>query len=290
VLRLIYVIDPVSPDAAVFNVKKVTEEVSDPPRKFAIGGNWKANGNVESVKELVKILNTGSGSDNVDVLVFPPAIFLGYVKENLNSGNYLVGAQNVAKDCFGAYTGEVCAPMLKDFGIDWTIVGHSERRAGFGAEGESNDLVAEKCKTSIDNGVNIVPCVGETLEDRENDHTMDVIIEQLKPIADALDLEDWDKVILAYEPVWAIGTGLVATPEQAQEVHQHIREWIAENVSKDVAKSLRIQYGGSVKGESAATLIEQPDIDGFLVGGASLTDDFLTIINAANTYKKNCNI
>lgn len=277
-------IDPPSPESAIF-MNKASEDVADRPRKFAIGGNWKANGNVESVKKLVNILNSGSKADNVDVLVFPPAIFLGYVKDNLND-NYHVGAQNVAKDCYGAYTGEVCAAMLKDFGIDWTIIGHSERREGFGHEGESNELVAEKTKTAIDNGLQVVPCVGEKLEDREDGKTMDVIIEQLKPIVEALDEEDWEKVILAYEPVWAIGTGKVATPEQAQEVHQDIRKWIAENVSEDVALKLRIQYGGSVKGESAAGLIEKPDIDGFLVGGASLTDDFLTIINAADTYEK----
>jgi len=277
-------VDPASPDAAVFMNKADSDSLGDRPRKFAIGGNWKCNGGVEEVKNLVNILNRNTGSDNVDVLVFPPSIFLGYVKENINS-NYLVGSQNVAKDCYGAYTGEVCAPMLKDFGIEWTVVGHSERRAGFGTEGESNELVAEKCKVAIDNGVNVVPCVGETLEDREAGNTMKVIIEQLKPIVSALDLEDWDKVILAYEPVWAIGTGKVATPEQAQEVHEEIRKWIAEEVSEDVAKALRIQYGGSVKGESAASLIEKPDIDGFLVGGASLTDDFLTIINAADTFE-----
>jgi triosephosphate isomerase len=275
-------IDTVAPDSAVF-VNKPGEDANR-PRKFAIGGNWKCNGGVESVDELVKILNTGKATNNVDVLVFPPSIFLGKVNEQLNN-NYLVGAQNVAKDCYGAYTGEVCAPMLKDFGIQWTITGHSERRDGFGAEGESSDLVAEKTKVAIDNGMNVVPCVGEKLEDREADKTMDVIISQLKPLAEKLDEADWDKVILAYEPVWAIGTGKVATPEQAQEVHKEIREWIAENVSEKVAKNLRIQYGGSVKGESAPDLILQPDIDGFLVGGASLTEDFLTIIDAAESYE-----
>mmetsp|Transcript_17943 Transcript_17943/g.23134 ORF Transcript_17943/g.23134 Transcript_17943/m.23134 type:complete len:173 (+) Transcript_17943:581-1099(+) len=168
--------------------------------------------------------------------------------------------------------------MIKDFGLEWCITGHSERRA---MEGETSEIVAEKTKVAIDAGLNVIFCCGETLEEREAERTMDVVNnDHIAALIAKLTPEDWAKVVIAYEPVWAIGTGKVATPEQAQEVHAQIRAFLASQVSSEVAEATRIIYGGSVKGSNAAELGGCNDIDGFLVGGASLTSDFLTIINA----------
>ena len=170
--------------------------------------------------------------------------------------------------------------MLVDSGISWTLTGHSERRVGFGGVGESNEVVAVKTKNGINAGMSVVFCCGEMLQDRENGTTMNIVVEQLKPLVAALAVGDWAKVVIAYEPVWAIGTGKVATPEQAEETHLNIRNWIAQNVSADVAGNIRIIYGGSVKGSNAKQLMACPNIDGFLVGGASLLPEFIDIIKA----------
>ena len=184
------------------------------------------------------------------------------------------------KENYGAFTGELCAPMLVDSGIKWTLTGHSERRVGFGGVGESNEVVAVKTKNGIKAGMSVVFCCGEMLLDRENGTTMNVVIDQLKPLVAALAVGDWNKLVIAYEPVWAIGTGKVATPEQAEETHLNIRNWICQNVSADVATNVRIIYGGSVKGSNAKQLMACPNIDGFLVGGASLLPEFVDIIKA----------
>jgi triosephosphate isomerase len=208
-------------------------------------------------------------------------VHIPYARDNLRA-DYIISAQNVARETgYGAFTGEITSDMLLDSGIYWAIVGHSERRAGFGGPGESSQLVAEKTKNGIDKGMSIIACVGELLSEREAGKTLEVILEQqLVPIARALTLADWAKVVIAYEPVWAIGTGVTATPEQAEEVHAAIRKWMAANINTDIARATRIIYGGSVKGSNAAELIAKPNIDGFLVGGASLKPDFLTIIDA----------
>lgn len=178
----------------------------------------------------------------------------------------------------GAYTGEISAELLNDFGVKWTLTGHSERRVGFGAAGESDELVAKKTVAGLKGGLSVIACIGEHLHEREAGITMEVCARQLAAIAALLKEEDWAKVVVAYEPVWAIGTGKVATPEQAEETHAQIRSWLATNVSAKVAEETRIIYGGSVKASNAKTLISCPNIDGFLVGGASLLPEFVDIM------------
>merc|ERR1712048_856795 len=164
----------------------------------------------------------------------------------------------------GAWTGEIPGQMLTDMGIGWVVLGHSERRENCG---ETSQVVADKTKFAVEAGMSTLTCIGEKLEAREAGTTFDVLDEQMKPLADTLSEADWEKVVLAYEPVWAIGTGKVATPEQAQEVHADLRKWLATNVSEDVAKTTRIIYGGSVSGSNCVELSKKEDIDGFLVGG-----------------------
>lgn len=168
--------------------------------------------------------------------------------------------------------------MLADAGVKWTLTGHSERRVGFGFPGETSEVVGKKTAIAIAAGLSVIACIGEQLSDREAGITMTVCAEQLAAIASHIAEKDWEKVVVAYEPVWAIGTGKVATPAQAEETHANIREWIAANVSKSVAQNIRIIYGGSVKGNNCGTLISCPNIDGFLVGGASLLPEFADII------------
>jgi len=251
-------------------------------RKFFVGGNWKCNGTTESVKKLVEVLNQGEvpSEDVVEVVVAPPFVFLSLVKSLLRS-DFAVAAQNAWVKKGGAFTGETSAEQLVNLGIPWVILGHSERRALLN---ESNEFVGDKVAYALEQGLKVIPCVGETLEQREAGKTMDVITDQLKAIADKV--KHWENVVLAYEPVWAIGTGKVATPDQAQEVHADIRKWIAANVSEDVASTVRIIYGGSVNGGNANELAHQPDVDGFLVGGASLKPEFIDVIKAAEVKTK----
>lgn len=175
----------------------------------------------------------------------------------------------------GAFTGEVSPALLKDVGATWVILGHSERRQIFG---ESDELIAEKVVHALAEGLKVIACIGETLQEREAGQTEAVVFRQTKALAAVI--KDWSNVVLAYEPVWAIGTGKTATPAQAQEVHAALRKWLAENVSAAVSASLRIQYGGSVTAANARELASQGDIDGFLVGGASLKPEFVDIVNA----------
>jgi len=179
---------------------------------------------------------------------------------------------------FGAYTGEVSAQMLVDVGVRWTLTGHSERRVGFGYSGETSEVVARKTYVAVKASLSVILCIGEHLADREGGTTMNVCIAQLKPVVDLLSPNDWKQVVIAYEPVWAIGTGKVATPSQAEETHLQIRSWLAANVSAVVAKEIRIIYGGSVNGANCSSLMSCGNIDGFLVGGASLKPEFVDII------------
>ena len=184
---------------------------------------------------------------------------------------------------YGAFTGEISGAMLMDSGIQWTLTGHSERRVGFGGvQGENSDIVARKTAAALAAGMSVIACIGESLVERESGVTMQVCADQLAPIAAAISAEAWGKVVIAYEPVWAIGTGKVATPEQAEETHREIRSWIGANVSTSVAESVRIIYGGSVKGSNCKSLIDCPNIDGFLVGGASLLPEFVQIIKCTS--------
>eukprot|EP00270_Netrium_digitus_P014171 TRINITY_DN477_c0_g1_i4.p1 TRINITY_DN477_c0_g1~~TRINITY_DN477_c0_g1_i4.p1 ORF type:complete len:282 (-),score=89.88 TRINITY_DN477_c0_g1_i4:309-1070(-) len=243
-------------------------------RKFVVGGNWKCNGTQESVKKLVDVLNAAEVPAEVEVVVAPPFIFIPLVQSALRK-DFAISSQNSWVKKGGAYTGEISGEMLVDFGIPWVILGHSERRALIK---ESNELVADKVAYALSLGLKVIACVGETLEEREKGETLTVVAAQIKAIADKIS--SWDNVVLAYEPVWAIGTGKVATPAQAQETHADIRKWIAENVSAEVAASVRIQYGGSVNAGNCSELAVQPDVDGFLVGGASLKPEFIDIIKA----------
>lgn len=249
-------------------------------RKFFVGGNWKCNGSVSQADSLVDLLSTGTIPSDVEVVVAPPTAYSGRVQDRLNrynkSSSIKLSGQDIGKEGFGAHTGETSAEMLKDLGAEYTIVGHSERRE----MGESDADVATKAAYALSKGLSVIACVGETKSQRENGETFDVITRQLEALKDKVT--NWDKVVLAYEPVWAIGTGLVASPAQAQEVHENIRKWLSKNVGQEAADSTRIIYGGSVKGANAPELSEQADIDGFLVGGASLKPDFLKIINCHN--------
>lgn len=188
---------------------------------------------------------------------------------------------------FGAYTGEVSAQMLLDVGVRWTLTGHSERRVGFGYAGETSEVVARKTSIAIKAGLSVILCIGEHLADREGGTTMNVCIAQLRPVVDLLIPEEWKQVVIAYEPVWAIGTGKVATPTQAEETHLEIRSWLASNVSAVVAKEIRIIYGGSVNGANCKSLISCANIDGFLVGGASLKPEFVDIIKVRSDFDAN---
>ncbi|OIW09181.1 hypothetical protein TanjilG_11319 [Lupinus angustifolius] len=251
-------------------------------RKFFVGGNWKCNGTTAEVKKIVTTLNEAKvpGQDVVEVVVSPPYVFLPLVKDLLRP-DFHVAAQNSWVRKGGAYTGEISAEILVNLDIPWVILGHSERRQLLN---ESNEFVADKVAYALSQGLKVIACIGETLEQREAGITLNVVAEQTKAIA--AKVTNWDNVVLAYEPVWAIGTGKVASPAQAQEVHADLRKWIHENVSADVAASVRIIYGGSVNGGNSKELAGQPDLDGFLVGGASLKPEFVDIINSA-TVKKN---
>ena len=186
-----------------------------------------------------------------------------------------MAAQNAYHKPSGAFTGEVSVTMLKDAGIPWVILGHSERRTLFH---ESDANVAEKTAAALAENLSVILCIGETLEQREANETVNVVVRQLDAVAD--HVKDWSKIVVAYEPVWAIGTGKVATSEQAQEVHAAIRKWATEKLGKDTADQLRIIYGGSVAAKNRKELAQRPDIDGFLVGGASLKPEFVDIVNA----------
>mmetsp|Transcript_17910 Transcript_17910/g.25511 ORF Transcript_17910/g.25511 Transcript_17910/m.25511 type:complete len:310 (+) Transcript_17910:84-1013(+) len=250
-------------------------------RKYLIGGNWKCNGTLASAKELIETLNkAGPIPASAEVVVAVPFIHIPLALSTLRN-DIEVAAQNCGvNDKQGAYTGEICASQLVDMGVTWVVIGHSERREGFSMAGEDNELVVKKVKVAVDAGLKVMFCIGEKKEEREGGTTMEVCAAQLSPAIKMLSEDDWSKISIAYEPVWAIGTGLTATPEMAQETHVGIRKWIEANISEAVAKSVRIQYGGSMKGANAKELLEQPDIDGGLIGGASLTADFAACWNA----------
>ncbi|KAJ3551276.1 hypothetical protein NPX13_g11400 [Xylaria arbuscula] len=242
-------------------------------RKFFVGGNFKMNGSISSITEIVENLNKAQLDPNVETVIAPPALYLLLVREKAKK-EIGVAAQNVYDKPNGAFTGEISVQHLKDSGIDWTILGHSERRTILG---ESDEVVAAKTKYATENGVSVIWCCGESLEQREAGQTLDVIAKQLAALK--AKVSDWSKIVIAYEPIWAIGTGKVATTEQAQEVHASIRDWLVKNVSQSVADDTRILYGGSVSEKNCTELSKQNDIDGFLVGGASLKPAFVDIIN-----------
>jgi triosephosphate isomerase len=249
-------------------------------RKPLIAGNWKMNLSIiESVKLINDISAGMSDVDGVDVLVAPPFTSLVAVRQAIDNSGVFLAAQNMHFEMSGAYTGEVSGRMLQETGCTHVILGHSERRALFN---ETSEVIDQKAKAAALLGLIPIVCIGETLEERESGKTFDVVKEQLDVSlanfkADQLMLPS---AILAYEPVWAIGTGRTATPDQAQEVHAFIRKWIEGNFTSGTANQVRILYGGSAKPENIADLMAQPDIDGVLVGGASLkADSFVQMIH-----------
>jgi len=243
-------------------------------RKFFVGGNWKLNGDRASIEALSKTLNDAGFPADVDVIVAPPSAYLSYAREKL-SPSIQVAAQNCYKVAKGAFTGEISPAMIKDVGCNWVILGHSERRHVFG---ENDKLISEKAIHAISEGLGVIYCIGEKLEEREGNQTKEVCFRQLQS---ALDHKiDWAKTVVAYEPVWAIGTGKTASPEQAQEVHVWVRDWLKTHVNEVTAHQTRIIYGGSVTGENCKELAKKPDVDGFLVGGASLKPEFVQIVKA----------
>jgi len=244
-------------------------------RRPMVVGNWKMNSSLEFCAELLNGLSAGwSGVHNAEVAVCPPYPYLAKAAELLEQSNIAYGAQDLSQHESGAYTGQVSAEMLLDFGCKYVIVGHSERRE---YQRESSELVAEKFEAAVAKGLIPILCVGETLAEREAENTFDVIGKQLRAVIERCGLSGVAKGVVAYEPVWAIGTGRSATPEMAQEVHAYIREVLGPE-----GEHTPILYGGSVKPDSAAALFGQQDIDGALVGGASLkADDFLAICRAA---------
>lgn len=247
-------------------------------RKPFIAGNWKMNLTWESATQLLKGLKRQAQDlHGIELAVFPPFVFLETAEKILNDSSVRWGGQNLSEKELGAYTGEISAQMLRDFGCQYVLIGHSERRHLFH---ESNAAVAEKFSMAAQNGLKPVLCVGETLEERLSEKTFQIIKEQLDAVL--LGRLALNQLTVAYEPVWAIGTGVAASAEQAQEVHEMIRNRVAE-IDKEVALKLRILYGGSVVPENAQTLSRMPDIDGALVGGASL--DVQRFMSIAQQWK-----
>lgn len=248
-------------------------------RKILIAGNWKMNGSMAANEALVSGIVAGvPEGDGFSLLVCPSFPYLASVAGMVAGSKVALGAQNVSEHASGAFTGETAASMLKDVGCEFVIVGHSERRAIFG---ETSAAVAAKFQAAQTAGITPILCVGETLEEREAGATEKVIDEQLDAVLDAAGADSFAAAVIAYEPVWAIGTGMTASPEQAQDVHKHIRARLATH-NAELAEKVQILYGGSMKGENAPGLLCMPDIDGGLIGGASLkASDFLAIAEAA---------
>lgn len=250
-------------------------------RQPLVAGNWKMNGSKASVKALLDGIKQGIGDVNkAEVVVCAPYIYLPAVAAQLADTAIAWGAQNMSTEPSGAFTGEISASMLMDFDCRYVIVGHSERRSLYG---ENDEVVAKKVAVARAAGLRPILCVGETLDEREQGITEQVVARQLDAVIALEGVAALGASVIAYEPVWAIGTGKTATPEQAQEVHAFIRGHIAKAGDADAAAKVRILYGGSMNAANAATLLAQADIDGGLIGGASLkADDFLTICRAAN--------
>jgi triosephosphate isomerase len=248
-------------------------------RRKMVAGNWKMNGLLADAKVLAAAVDASvSVLSPVDVILIPPFVHIAEVANVLADSDLAFGAQDLSEHESGAHTGDVSGAMLRDAGCDYVLVGHSERRQ---AAGETNEIVANKFLAAQKADLLPILCLGETLSQRENGETETIVGEQLKAVVECAGLASFEHAVIAYEPVWAIGTGKTATPEQAEAVHAFIRAQIAEKDAV-LAQSVRILYGGSMKPDNASELMAQPNIDGGLVGGASLkADDFLAICNAA---------
>ncbi len=246
-------------------------------RKTLVAGNWKLNGSKESIQKLLKGILAGMSDAKTDVAVCAPYIYIPLVQEILSGTDVGYGSQSISENESGAFTGEISGSMLTEFGCQYAIVGHSERRSLFC---EKDTDTANKFAAARKHGLTPILCVGELLEEREQGITEDVVSRQLDAIIDLEGVESLSDAVIAYEPVWAIGTGKTASPQQAQDVHAFIREKLAK-LNTDVAEKVQILYGGSVNGGNANELFAMPDIDGGLIGGASLkAEDFLAICTA----------
>ena len=240
----------------------------DKERKLIIAGNWKMNKTVAESLDLANgLVRELKEVKEVDIAICPPFTALSEVSKAVIDSNIRLGAQNMSQNGYGAHTGEIAAGMLKEFSTKYVILGHSERRE---YQRESDELIAAKAKAAHEAGLKPIVCVGEQLEERESGNTENVVGTQVRGSLAGLTMEEMLGTVIAYEPVWAIGTGKTATAEQAQEVHAFIRNLLADLFDADTAKAVRIQYGGSVKPDNARELMSQPDVDGALVGGASL--------------------
>jgi triosephosphate isomerase len=263
---------------------RLAPEVLELMRTPLVAGNWKMNGSHASVAELIEAVVLGANAlADVEMLVCPGFVHLTQVGSALAKSDIMLGGQNLSAQSGGAFTGEVSGPMLADAGCSHVIVGHSERRA---LMSESNSVVAAKFAAAQEHGLIPILCVGESLEERQSDNTLAVIRAQFSAVADAVGIEAFENAVVAYEPVWAIGTGETATPEQAQEVHAALRAMAATRSAK-IASGLRLLYGGSCNASNAAELFSMSDIDGGLIGGASLkAADFVAIGKAAMQVTK----
>lgn len=248
-------------------------------RKRIVAGNWKMNNNAQQTQELIQGLKTQQPyKEGVEVIIAPTFVNLQAAVQATADTSIGVAAQNMHQAVSGAYTGEISADMLKSIGIDTVILGHSERRSYFG---ETDQLLAEKVAKALDEGLRIIFCFGEELADREAGNHFSLVSQQLTEGLKGVTEAQLRQIVLAYEPVWAIGTGVTASPEQAQEMHEHIRKHFTEYYSEAAAQAIIILYGGSVKPANAAEIFGKPDVDGGLIGGASLkAEDFAAIINA----------
>jgi len=247
-------------------------------RKKVIIGNWKMNNDKKETENLLLNLKNKTWDKEIEVKVSPSFVNLEYAQKILKNSSVEVVAQNMHYEEKGAFTGEISYKMLKSINVNSVIIGHSERRTLFY---ENDDTIKRKIKTALDNEMKVIFCFGESLEDRKEKRHIKIISKQLDVITNDLKINQWNQIILAYEPVWAIGTGLNATPEQAQEIHKHVREEIATTFNKNLADSVQILYGGSLKPNNSKEIFFQPDIDGGLIGGASLSfEDFYSIIRS----------
>lgn len=248
-------------------------------RKKIVAGNWKMHKNAEQTEDLLNELIEKIPTDtDVQVIVAPTFINLASAVDHLEFTNIAVAAQNVHQAESGAFTGEISADMLKSVGVNIVILGHSERRAIFN---ESDALIANKVSTALTHEMTVIFCFGEELKDRQSKNHFNVVENQLRDGLFHIEAKDWANIVLAYEPVWAIGTGETASPEQVQEMHEFIRETVRKNFGNDIADNVSILYGGSVKPENAKEIFSKADVDGGLIGGAALkADDFVAIVNA----------
>ena len=248
-------------------------------RQNIVAGNWKMNKNAEQTEDLLNALIDKLPHDKaVEIIVAPTFINLASAVEHLQFTNIGVAAQNMHQDESGAFTGEISADMLKSIGVNTVILGHSERRAIFH---ETDAIIAAKVDKALQHQMRVIFCFGEELKDRQNNQHFNVVENQLRDGLFHLDKTAWESIVLAYEPVWAIGTGETASPEQAQEMHEFIRETIRKAYGSDIADDVSILYGGSVKPDNAKEIFSKPDVDGGLIGGAALkAEDFAAIVNA----------